>query len=131
MLEGMQNRPGSTLLQSVDNSNTPGPTVPTDTTPIVTVPTTTNNTATSQPSSTTSQPSSTTSQPSSTNSTTSQSSTTATSTTDSKAGFSEANIRRIINNGFTKSEAIEELEQFSGDTDKALASLLNKAIKFS
>ncbi len=124
MLEGMQNRPGSTLLQSVDNSSTPGPTVPTDTTPIVTVPTTTNNTATSQPSSTTSQPSS-------TNSTTSQSSTTATSTTDSKAGFSEANIRRIINNGFTKSEAIEELEQFSGDTDKALASLLNKAIKFS
>ncbi len=46
------------------------------------------------------------------------------------AAFPEAKVRRIVNRGFTRSQAIGELERFSGDTDAALASLFAKSLKF-
>lgn len=47
-----------------------------------------------------------------------------------QGGFPEASITKIVQSGFTRSEAIEELATFSGDTDKALASLFAKALQF-
>ena len=46
------------------------------------------------------------------------------------AAFPEANVRRIVNRGFTRSQAIGELGRCSGNTDAALASLFAKALKF-
>lgn len=36
----------------------------------------------------------------------------------------------IVSSGFTKSEAIEELQKCNGDVEKAKVRLLSKALKF-
>ena len=45
-------------------------------------------------------------------------------------GFPDTDVKRIIQNGFTRTEALEALESFNGNTDQALASLFAKALKF-
>ena len=119
MLDSMQNRPGSTLLQPASSTPQSAPSTKTTAKPATNTATSTTATSTATSTTATTQSSTTTSSQSSVS-----------DAADSKTVFPEANIRKIINNGFTKSEAIEELERFSGDTDQALASLFDKAIKF-
>jgi len=44
--------------------------------------------------------------------------------------FPEASIQRITSAGFTREQAVEELQQCNGNPDLALASLLAKSIQF-
>lgn len=44
--------------------------------------------------------------------------------------FPEASIQRITSVGFTREQAVEELQQCNGNPDLALASLLAKSIQF-
>lgn len=49
---------------------------------------------------------------------------------DDTVKFPESDVMKIVSNGFTRSEAIDELKKCNGDVDKALVQLLAKAIRF-
>ena len=51
-------------------------------------------------------------------------------TSTDKSQFPEADVKRIVSNGFTRTEALEELSTCNGDADKALMALYAKAFKF-
>ena len=47
-----------------------------------------------------------------------------------RRNFPESDIMKIVSSGFTRSEAIEELEKCNGNADVALIQLLGRTIHF-
>ena len=60
----------------------------------------------------------------------SSSQTSTTSSKESTRSFPESDIMKIVSSGFTRSEAIEELEKCNGNADVALIQLLGRTIHF-
>lgn len=48
----------------------------------------------------------------------------------SSTSFPESSIQRVILAGFTREQAIQELQHFNGDVDKAIAALFAESMKF-
>ena len=48
----------------------------------------------------------------------------------SPTSFPESSIQRVILAGFTREQAIQELQHFNGDVDKAIAALFAESMKF-
>lgn len=53
---------------------------------------------------------------------------TSTTSSNSQSKYSEAIIKKIMSNGFTRDQAIKELDECKGDVDKAIVQLLARTL---